>query len=477
MEVFSASPFRARMEAHGEDSDGLDYESPVEPEQTTRAVASSGSPSRQILRDAPKAVPDRAPRGKHDRRAARRRPIQAPESVYQAARRLRELAPTVLGTVVDFGRHVKHARTGSAVVGQTVQALFVARKHCLPLPQERVQGRPLLPDNGGGGGTDVETLVARTPARLGEQGVHAISDDLLELRSCVEVRSVHLETDNAWGSFLCDTANVSLSVLDQSKALVMFRRALRLSRGTNSAGAVDWGVSLMLALRKQQREGAVTLVMLCPSRNGQGTNDGLQERMARARGEWLTDDMLRADVTADTPLVTVMDSRAAVYAWVDTQGASHLRPEPLHSSPGQACAQLCRQLTGQSLDERAARQRSPGGFSPASSASEPWQQHSQSSLDDSIMSPVMPSHSSGSQRSDAPSESEQLFASPQRDAALDVDISAVSAVSVDVSALSADETREGGVDVGGEAHDRDEAMCTILEDSVFGGENDMDVDQ
>ena len=66
-----------------------------------------------------------------------------------------------------------------------------------------------------------------------------------------------------------------------------------------------------------------------------------------------------------------------------------------------------------------------------------------------------------------------LFASPQRDA----DISAVSAVSVDLSALSADETREGGVDVGGEAHDRDEAMCTILEDSVFGGENDMDVDQ
>ena len=84
MEVFSASPFRAIMEAHGEDSDGLDYESPVEPEQTTRAVASSGSPSRQILRDAPKAVPDRAPRGKHDRRAARRRPIQAPESVYQS---------------------------------------------------------------------------------------------------------------------------------------------------------------------------------------------------------------------------------------------------------------------------------------------------------------------------------------------------------------------------------------------------------
>ena len=162
MEVFSASPFRAIMEAHGEDSDGLDYESPVEPEQTTRAVASSGSPSRQILRDAPKAVPDRAPRGKHDRRAARRRPIQAPESVYQAARRLRELAPTVLGIVVDFGRHVKHARTGSAVVGQTVQALFVARKHCLPMPEDRVQGRPLLPDNGGVGGTDVETLVART---------------------------------------------------------------------------------------------------------------------------------------------------------------------------------------------------------------------------------------------------------------------------------------------------------------------------
>ena len=65
MEVFRASPFRARMEAHGEDSDGLDYESPVELEQATRAVAASGSPSRQILRDAPKAVSDRAPRGKH----------------------------------------------------------------------------------------------------------------------------------------------------------------------------------------------------------------------------------------------------------------------------------------------------------------------------------------------------------------------------------------------------------------------------
>ena len=79
-------PFRARMEAQGEDSDGLDYESPVEPEQTTRAVASSGSPSRQILRDAPKAVPDRAPRGKHDRRAARRRPIQAPASTSTTER-------------------------------------------------------------------------------------------------------------------------------------------------------------------------------------------------------------------------------------------------------------------------------------------------------------------------------------------------------------------------------------------------------
>ena len=97
------------MEAHGEDSDGLDYESPVELERATRAVASSGSPSRQILRDAPKAVPDRAPRGKHDRRAARRRPIQAPESAHQAARRLRVLVPTLLRTVVDFGRHVKHA--------------------------------------------------------------------------------------------------------------------------------------------------------------------------------------------------------------------------------------------------------------------------------------------------------------------------------------------------------------------------------
>ena len=42
-------PFRARMEAQGEDSDGLDYESPVELEQATRAAASSGSPSRQIL--------------------------------------------------------------------------------------------------------------------------------------------------------------------------------------------------------------------------------------------------------------------------------------------------------------------------------------------------------------------------------------------------------------------------------------------
>ena len=68
-------PFRARMEAQGEDSDGLDYESPVELEQATRAVAARGSPSRQILRDAPKAVSDRAPRGKHDRRAVKRRPI------------------------------------------------------------------------------------------------------------------------------------------------------------------------------------------------------------------------------------------------------------------------------------------------------------------------------------------------------------------------------------------------------------------
>ena len=63
------------MEAQGEDSDGLDYESPVELEQATRAVAARGSPSRQILRDAPKAVSDRAPRGKHDRRAVKRRPI------------------------------------------------------------------------------------------------------------------------------------------------------------------------------------------------------------------------------------------------------------------------------------------------------------------------------------------------------------------------------------------------------------------
>ena len=342
MEVFSASPFRARMEAHGEDSDGLDYESPVEPEQTTRAVASSGSPSRQILRDAPKAVPDRAPRGKHDRRAARRRPIQAPESVYQAARRLRELAPTVLGTVVDFGRHVKHARTGSAVVGQTVQALFVARKHCLPMPEDRVQGRPLLPDNGGGGGTYIETLVARTPARVTGQGVRNISDDLLELRGCVEVRPVHLETDVAWDSFLRDTAHVSLSKFDQKKALVMFRRALRLSRGTNSAGAVGWGVSLMLALRKQQAEGAVTLVMLCSSRNGQGANDGLQECMTKARGEWLTADMLSADEAAyPSPLVTVMDSRAAVKTWVGSQRASHLRPEPLccrDGRPDRLCA-------------------------------------------------------------------------------------------------------------------------------------------
>ena len=190
VEAFRASPFRARMEAHGEDSDGLDYESPVELERATRAVASSGSPSRQILRDAPKAVSDRAPRGKHDRRAVQRRPIQAPKSVHQAACRLRELVPTVLRTAVYFGRREQYARNRSAVVGQTVQAWFVARKHCLPLVEDRVQGRPLLPDNGGGGGADIETLVARTPARVTGQGVRTISDDLLELRSCVERAAV-----------------------------------------------------------------------------------------------------------------------------------------------------------------------------------------------------------------------------------------------------------------------------------------------
>ena len=57
------------------------------------------------------------------------------------------------------------------------------------------------------------------------------------------------------------------------------------------------------------------------------------------------------------------------------------------------------------------------------------------------MSPVMPSHSSGSQQSDALSQAEQLFASPQREGD-------VSGLSVDVSALSADETREGGVEFG-----------------------------
>ena len=246
-------------------------------------MEASGSPSRQLLRHAPKALSKRAPRGKHDRGAAQRRPIQAPESVHQAARRLRVLVPTVLRTVVDFGRREQHARKSSEVVGQTVQTWFVARKHCLPLPDDRVQGRPLLPDNGGGGGTDIETLVARTPDRVTGQGVRNISDDLLELRGCVEVRPVHLETDVAWDSFLCDTAHVSLSKFDQKKALVMFRRALRLSRGTNSAGAVGWGVSLMLALRKQQAEGAVTMVMLCPSQNDQGADDGLQECMTKAQ--------------------------------------------------------------------------------------------------------------------------------------------------------------------------------------------------
>jgi len=192
------------------------------------------------------------------------------------------------------------------------------------------------------------------------------------------VRPVHLETDVAWDSFLRDTSHVSLSKFDQKKALMMFRRALRLSRGTNSAGAVGWGVSLMLALRKQQAEGAVTLVMLCPSQNGQGADDGLQECMTKARGEWLTADMLSADEAAyPSPLVTVMDSRAAVKTWVGSQRASHLRPEPLRSSPGQGCAQLYQRLAGESLGDRAARQRERGGFSPASSASESWRRQSQ----------------------------------------------------------------------------------------------------
>ena len=137
----------------------------------------------------------------------------------------------------------------------------------------------------------------------------------------------------------------------------MFRRALRLSRGTNSAGAVGWGVSLMLALRKQQAEGAVTLVMLCPSQNGQGADDGLQECMTKARTEWLTADMLSADGAAyPSPLVTVMDSRAAVKTWVGSQRVSHLRPEPLCSSPGQGCAQLCQRIYG-------AKSGRPGGSS------------------------------------------------------------------------------------------------------------------
>ena len=86
------------------------------------------------------------------------------------------------------------------------------------------------------------------------------------------------------------------------------------------------------------------------------------------------------------------------------------------------------------------------------------------------MSPVMPSHSSGSQHSDALSQAEQLQASPQREGD-------VSGLSVDVSALSADVTREGGVELGSTARDGDTSMNTILEDSVCDGDLDMDIDK
>ena len=86
------------------------------------------------------------------------------------------------------------------------------------------------------------------------------------------------------------------------------------------------------------------------------------------------------------------------------------------------------------------------------------------------MSPVMPSHSSGSQHSDALSQAEQLLASPQREGD-------VSGLSVDVSALSADETIEGGIELGSTARDGDTSMNTILEDSVCDGDLDMDIDK
>lgn len=289
--VISQTILRAMANTAGEtddgdcwDSDGLGYHTPGDDEGGDMEMPEAACDDCGPLRDRPASVSAVAARGKHSRTGCT--PIAAAESVYVAARRLRNLAHGVLGPALTLG-----SRAGRE--NRALQCMCILQRHCHPSVEERMHGRPpgaadgaaghdsdgflaLLP-MAGGGGFDVVRAVKENPSALHE------------------VTSEDLKTADDWLAFL-DAQGASLkdNERERNRAMVLFRRVSRLAVGCNGeAGAADvpvWGTSVLLAVRRDERlVHAKTLVFFHDGAAAVDVGSTLQQRLACARRKWLCD--------------------------------------------------------------------------------------------------------------------------------------------------------------------------------------------
>lgn len=320
----------ARPEDGGQDDSGgeVDAWASSEDEEGLDSGAWEGA-----LRDRPKTVHGKGKRGAV--RGAARRAVEAACSRDRATYFFNRRAAVLCERVATFGEKK----------GQAVQCLLVLKKHWLVSPENRVAHRRAM-DEADSVGTDNRCVVVLSNGR---QPMDAdVISDVLSGNNCIEVSKTDWATKDSWSSCVQKHAEMGLSQKEKKAARTLFERAHDLVVGASppSETTASWGVSVLVAVRKEYMDGRPSKVIChLQDRNQQGFLE-LDEKVRLASGTWLSDAMLGRLGAEPHPLATVLSSEEEVQRWRGTLDAPHLRPPPLPQSITRAMDNVCRRNHG-----------------------------------------------------------------------------------------------------------------------------------